>query len=140
MEGAAPLPQSKRTIKEALDSAIDTDQLEKIVREALSAEKEVAVDVELELQCKKCKHQFRQRPRVKVLVPDWNARKGFLQLAIEHSQGRAPTAATPKPKPVFGGDMEELTDDQLLELMNTDAEAQEVPDGEADSGSAEEAA
>ena len=122
----------KKTLKEALDSALDLDQLEAIVKEALVAEREVTVDVEV--TCKDPKCGKRQRPRVKVLVPDWNARKNFLQLAIEHSQGRAPQAPAQRKVPSIKGALEELSDEQLLELVT------EVPDGETVSSGPEEVA
>ena len=116
-------PTAKRSLKDALDAALDLDALEKIVKEALSAEREVAIDVEVE--CKGC-HK-RQRPRVKVLVPDWNARKGFLQLAIEHSQGRAGVAPAPKKAPsVSAGSFGEMSDEDLLALINLEVESGEV--------------
>jgi hypothetical protein len=117
----------RKTIKEAMDSALDPEGIEALIREALSTEKEVAVDVELDLTCPnpKCRHKFRKRPRVRVNVPDWNAREKFLKLAIEHTQGRAPQAAQPKAKPKITGSLEELTDEQLEALL-------EVEDGEID--------
>lgn len=123
---------SKKSVKEALESAIDPAQLEELVREALSAKKEMPVDVPVELDCPKCKHHFRKRPRVMVPQRDWNAIKNFLQLAIEHSQGKAPTAQAPKAKPKFGGNMDEMTDEQLIALLET----VEVDDGEVVGGAA----
>jgi hypothetical protein len=90
----------------------------------------------MEFECKGCGK--RQRPRVRVLVPDWNARKGFLQLAIEHSQGRAGVAPAPKKAPsVSAGSFEELSDEDLLALIN---DTEVVQSGEVDGGPAEEAA
>ena len=90
----------------------------------------MSVDVEVTCKCGK-----RQRPRVKVNVPDWNARKGFLQLAIEHTQGRAHTAPAPKVAPKnTSKNFEEMSDEDLLALLNGD------DDGEVVGGAAEEAA
>jgi len=116
---------TKRSLKDALDSALDLDALEAIVREALTAQKEFHQYVEV--TCKHCKKM--QRPSVRIQVPDWNARKGFLQLAIEHSKGRAHQAPAPKEGPRISGNMEELSDEQLLALLNQDS-TEEVSDGE----------
>ena len=117
-------------LKAALAAVIDSPEglkdLQDLVRQALKAERDLHVDMEFE--CKNCKK--RQRPRVKVNVPDWGARKQFLELAISYVHGKAPTADRPKAKPKVAGSFEDMTDEELEALLN----------GETDSSAAEEAA
>jgi hypothetical protein len=100
--------------------------LERALREAVAAEKGQAVDV----TCKHCN----RKSRPVVQVPDWNARVNAWKFLLEQTDGRAPQAAPQKPK-VTAGSLEELSDEELLALINA-----EVVDGEVDGGAAEEAA
>ena len=117
-------------LKAALAAVIDSPEgladLQNLVREALKAKKDINVDMEFE--CKSCKK--RQRPRVRVSVPDWSAREKFLSLAISYVHGKAPTADKPKAKPKLAGSFEDMTDEELEALLN----------GETLSSAAEEAA
>ena len=117
-------------LKAALAAVIDSPEglkdLQDLVREALKAEK--TKDLDYEFECKHCKK--RQRPRIKIMVPDWQARKQFLELAISYVHGKAPTADKPKAKPKVTGSFEDMTDEELEALLN----------GEIDGGAAEEAA
>ena len=117
-------------LKAALAAVIDSPEglkdLQDLVREALKAEK--TKDIDFEFECKSCKK--RQRPRIKINVPDWSAREKFLSLAISYVHGKAPTAEKLKPKPKVSGNFDDMTDEELEALLN----------GETDSGAAEEAA
>lgn len=117
-------------LKAALAAVIDSPEglkdLQELVREALKARQRKSVDFEFE--CSKCGK--RQRPRTWIEIPDWGARKQFLELAISYVHGKAPTADKPKAKPKVTGSFDEMTDEELEALLN----------GETDSSAAEEAA
>lgn len=111
------VPAVPGTLKEALAAVIDSPEgladLQALVREALKAKKSKNVDMEFE--CKHCKK--RQRPRVWIDIPDWAAREKFLALAISYVHGKATTADKPKEKPKITGNFDDMTDEQLADLL-----------------------
>lgn len=129
------MSDSKSTLRDALGSVLESEEglenLKELVREAINAKREQKVDCEF--SCKNC--GTKQRPRIYISVPDWNARKNFLQLAIEHFQGRAAQApAPPKKTKSSGRSFEEMSDEELQALL------EDSPNGETDSSPTEEAA
>jgi len=109
----------------------DDDDLKDEARRTLigimrSANKLQYVDV----TCKHCE----RRQRVQALVPDnTNVVKAAGEI-IDRIEGKAATKReAPKPK-VVGGNLDELSDEELVALL------QEEPSGETDGSAAEEAA
>jgi len=108
------------------DGALKIEALKKLVFVMRNADKLQYVDV----TCKHCG----KRQRVQALVPDNSNSVKAAGEIIDRIEGKAATKReAPKPK-VVGGNLDELSDEELVALL------QEEPSGETDGSAAEEAA
>lgn len=83
----------------------EREKLELTFRDALDATKEIW------FSCSKCEK------RNSVTVPDWQARKAYLEIGSQLAYGKTPTAAAP-PAPVelSGDDLADKSPEELDEL------------------------
>lgn len=98
---------SKREMAEMFQRLFDEerDKLEQTVRDGMDASK---VDY---VACRGC------GKKTPVDVPDWGARRAFLEFAATIAYGKAPTAAAPAPPvELVGDDLEDKSPAELDEL------------------------
>ena len=113
---ARALLRQKMTAEEVVDEFVAS------YREALASTKDLWV------MCRKC------GTRTAVEIPMIDKRVSAFRTVIEEYEGKVGTQSKPPPVQKVSGDLDELSDDELLALLNAEDEH-----GEADTSATEEA-